>query len=157
MFVLCLGTLEIRELYALMMMRLPWALCLKEFWICNPRMSVLIKVYIDLAMSAMLFRKPECGNYLDILGVGEIHMLEFFCGQARHQLSVLLLASCLPTQARLTKAFQTMGCKTRSFDITRSQDALHTPVWIYSGVRVRACQAARSTIFRSHWGSCWRC
>ena len=98
MFVLCLGTLEIRELYALMMMRLPWALCLKEFWICNPRMSVLIKVYIDLVMSAMLFRKPECGNYLDILGVGEIHMLEFFCGQVRHQV-VCTVAGKLPAHA----------------------------------------------------------
>ena len=100
------------------------------------------KVYIDLLMSAMLFRLPECGNYLEIPGITEIQMLEFFCGKVGQQGAIQnVLGQCV-AKARLTKAFQTMGCKTRSFDITRSQHAL-TYICVWNGVIVRArlCRA----------------
>ena len=59
-----------------------------------------VQVYIDVLMSAMLFRLPECGNYLDIPGIAEIQMLEFFCGKVGWQGSIQNVAAndLLPRQ-----------------------------------------------------------
>ena len=53
-----------------------------------------------MLMSAMLFRLPECGNYLDIPGIAEIQMLEFFCGKVGWQGSIQNVAAndLLPRQ-----------------------------------------------------------
>ena len=80
---LLIGSMEVRELYGLMQKRVPWVPALASS--CSVQLLVswtrINKVYLDLVLWALVFRLPENGPYMD-LAAQELHMLEFFCGQA---------------------------------------------------------------------------
>ena len=87
-----IGSMGVRELYGLMQKRVPWVPALTSF--CSVQLLVsgttMSKVYLDLVLWALVFRLPENGQYMDV-AAQELHMLEFFRGQASGHVCALLL------------------------------------------------------------------